>query len=125
MGLEKRHYPRFYFPVDRQPPLILQTGLDPHIPAELLNISASGLCLSVSYHHKIDLHRMDGLRIKSLDLDDGLTIQNTSLKACYTFPAKDLRKVVFGLEFCDLPPERREQIALYVQDQAEREDIAL
>lgn len=103
------------------PLLTLQTAGKSRIEAEVLNISSGGLCLSINHGQSVDLREMESLSVQSLCLEDGLMIENSPLKLCYFFRARDLRKVVCGLEFVQLEEKQRQSIEKFVQLRAERD----
>jgi len=121
MGIDKRKYPRFYFSGEKLPSVSLQVSSLKSIEADLLNISAGGLCLSLDAGGDVQAVQMENLIVKKLDLGNDLIISNSPMKLCYFFKAENLRKTVFGLEFKRLEPGTRQNLKKLVQRMAETE----
>jgi c-di-GMP-binding flagellar brake protein YcgR len=95
------------------------------IEAEVLNISSGGLCLSINHGQSVDPREMEQLCVQHFSLENGPTIKNSPLKLCYFFRARDLKKIVCGLEFSRLEETQRRSIELFVQEQADRDEEIL
>jgi len=121
-NLEKRQYTRFYFMDGHLPALTLLAGGKAEIPAEILNISSGGLCLSIDQDSKLTPEQLRTASGKALYLGNGTILEKFALKLCYFFSAENLKKIICGMEFRELESEKREKIAEYVQENAEDED---
>lgn len=126
MAIEKRRYPRYYFTGETLPRLTLSANGHGEIAADLLNISASGVCLSIAQLREFDPRRLQELRVKKLALTNGPLLENATLQLCYFYQAEALDKIVCGLKFRDLPESHRQKIQEYIQENAdETEQIEL
>jgi hypothetical protein len=121
MSIEKRVYPRFYFEHDKLPVLKLQVSPDSDVLAEVLNISSGGVCLSISQEQENLPQKGRELRVRNLTFAGGPTIRDAAMKLCYFYCARDLKKMILGMEFSDFPQESRQGIERFIQEQAKKE----
>jgi len=117
MSIEKRKYSRYYFAKEKIPEITLAAE-SYQFPAELLNISAGGLCLSINSDRQLSSEQLEKLNIKSLNLEEQIELKAIDLKLCYFYRARDLQKIICGVEFISLPAELRQKLQQFVQKKA-------
>jgi len=99
MGLEKRNTPRLYFIDSERPSVKVHRTESLEIPAEVLNISSGGICLSISSSHRQTPSQGDDIFLSGLGFSSNLSTLCLPPKVCYTYHSSDQKTVIIGLNF--------------------------
>ncbi len=121
MSIEKRRYPRFYFKRESLPQATIIASDQQNIFAEVLNISAGGLCLSMKHTEMLSSEQLARLCLKEINLSSLSFLKNVNLKICYFFRVPDLKKIVYGIEFQNIDEKCRHLLHEFVQKNARQE----